>query len=149
MTTTTPFFSPEKMYTESKDWLSFVNFVKTEYLFLLDTMKDVILPARNDDTQIEKEEIIDAINRSEKRNNTITRMVNSHIRFLEDCIEKKDNKNQCSFINEHKSILVTINKYKKEYYRLKKQLIDIIKKARKDEKLEYLLDIKENFECVQ
>ena len=93
MTTTTPFFSPEKMYTESKDWLSFLNFVKTEYLFLLDTMKDVILPARNDDTQIEKEEIIDAINRSEMRNNTFTRMVNSHIRFLEDCIEKKDNKN--------------------------------------------------------
>ena len=61
-------------------------------------MKEVILPARNDDTQIEKEEIIDAINRSEMRNNTITRMVNSHIRFLEDCIEKKDNKNQCSFI---------------------------------------------------
>ena len=57
MTTTTPFFSPEKMHTESKDQLSFVNFVKTEYLFLLDTMKDVILPARNDDTQIEKEEI--------------------------------------------------------------------------------------------
>ena len=112
-------------------------------------MKDVILPTRNDNTQIEKEEIIDAINRSEKRNITITRMVNSHIRLLEDCIEKKDNKNQSSFINEHKSILVTINKYKKEYNRLKKQLIDIIKKTRKEEKLEYLLDSKGNFECVQ
>ena len=137
------------MYAESKDWLSFVNFVKTEYLFLLDTMKDVILPARNDDTQIEKEEIIDAINRSEKRNNTITRMVNSHIRFLKDCIEENDSQNQDSFISEHRSILVTINRYKKDYNRLKKQLINIIKKARKEEKLEYLLDSKGDFEYVQ
>ena len=142
MTTIVPLFNPEKMHDESKDWLSFVNFIKTEYLFLLDTIKDVILPTTNDYTQIEKEEIIDAINRSEKRNNIITRMINSHIGFLEDCIEENDKQNQDAFISEHKSIKTTVNRYKIDYDRLKKQIINIIKNARKEEKLEYLLDSK-------
>ncbi|SHG92090.1 hypothetical protein [Winogradskyella jejuensis] len=140
-TTSTP-FNATILNEKTKSWLSDLLFIKDEHKFLLDATNETTLEITNDDTQIEREEIIDAINRSEKRNCMLINTVENHLECLDNCILDSTSKTKEEFVDKHLLLQAKVTKNIATFKRLKKQLFEIIKKAKKHEKLEYLLDSK-------
>jgi len=88
-------------------------------------------------------EIIDVINRSQKRNNLLIEAVKVHESELQIMVDEIDQpKEEESYKKEHRGLIIEISEFKKNFRSLKNQLFDIIKNIKKQEKQIRLLDRK-------
>ena len=135
--------SPEEMHLHSKEWLSELNFIKDEHLFFEDLITSFTLQMIDPEKFAHNKEIIDALNRSQKKNNLLIEALKVHENELEIMVDGIDQpKEEASYKNEHKGLILEINEFQKDYIALKKQLFDIVKTIKKDEKNRRLLDRK-------
>ena len=135
--------SSEEMHEASKQWLSELNFVKDEHLFFEDLVTQFTSQLIAFGNFSSNEEIIDAINLSQKQNNTLIEAVKIHKNELQIMVDQIDQlEEERAYAKEHSDLIIAITKFLKEYRSLKTQLFDIIKNIKKEEKNRYLLDRK-------
>ncbi len=94
--------SADEMYEESKKWLSELSFIKDEHLFFEDIIKTYTLQLINDKEFSETKEMVDVLNKSQKRNNLLIESVKTHkndIKILLDGIDQP--KEEENFKKEH------------------------------------------------
>ena len=133
--------SADEMHDGSKEWLSQLEFVKDEHLFFEDLIKSYTLQLIKPEKFAHNKEIIDAINRSQKRNNLLIEAVKVHeneLQILVDGINQP--KEEEAYKKEHRGLIIKISEFLKNYRTLKTELFDIMKKIKKEEKIRLLLD---------
>lgn len=144
-TTFKEWMSAEEMHNLSKKWLSELNFIKDEHHFFEDLVNKTDFEFIEDVKHADRAEIIDAINRSQKRNNMLTNLIKTHINALDILVDGKDElAKETHYKNEHTYITATVNKHLKNYNSLKSQLLEIVKDIRKVEKQRQLINRKDN-----
>lgn len=131
----------EQMHEASKEWLSELEFVKDEHIFFEDLITKFTSELLEFGDFSDKIEIIDAINRSEKQNNSLFEAVKAHENGLQIMIDGIDQiEKEKAYTKEHRDLIIAIADYLKEYKSLKKQLFNIIKNIKKEEKQRSLID---------
>lgn len=134
-------FSAENMHKHTQDWLSELNFVKDEHLFFEDLVKTYTNQLIATKKFSENKDIIDAINRSEKRNAMLIDAVQVHRNALEIIIDGIDQpKEEENYKNEHGNLIMMVSNYLKDYRSLKSQLFSLFEDLLKKEKQQRLLD---------
>ena len=133
--------SADQMHKASKDWLSELRFIKDEHLFFEDLIKSFTLQLINPEKFSHNKEIIDALNRSQKKNNLFIETVKVHENKLQIMVDGIDQlKEEEAYKKEHRRLIIDISDFKKNYRILKTQLFDIIKSIKKEEKQRRLID---------
>jgi hypothetical protein len=135
--------SSEEMHEASKQWLSELNFVKDEHLFFEDLVTQFTSQLIAFGNFSSNKEIIDAINRSQKQNNTLIEAVKIHKNELKIMVDGIDQiEEEKAYTKGHSDLIIAITEFLKEYKSLKTQLFDIIKSIKKENKNRHLLDRK-------
>ena len=120
--------SADQMHEASKDWLSELRFIKDEHLFFEDLIKSFTLQLINPEKFSHNKEIIDALNRSQKKTAFFIETVNVHENKLQIMVDGIDqSKEEEAYKKEHRGLIIDISDFKKNYRILKTQLFDIIK----------------------
>ena len=133
--------SADQMHEASKDWLSELRFIKDEHLFFEDLIKSFTLQLINPEKFSHNKEIIDALNRSQKKTTFFIETVNVHENKLQIMVDGIDqSKEEEAYKKEHRGLIIDISDFKKNYRILKTQLFDIIKSIKKEEKQRRLID---------
>ncbi|MBR9846061.1 MAG: hypothetical protein GYB35_08130 [Algicola sp.] len=133
--------SAEQMHEASKEWLSELRFIQDEHLFFEDLITTFTSPIISSGKFSDTKEIIDAIYKSEKENNTLIKAVKTHENKLQIMVDGKNQlKEEKAYLREHKSLIITISEFLKNYKSLKSQLFNIIKAIKKEEKFKHLID---------
>ncbi len=135
--------SAEEMHRDSKKWLSELEFIKDEHLFFEDLIKSYTLQMIAPEKFSHNKEIIDAINRSQKKNNLLIEAVKVHENELQIMVDGiNQSREEDAYKKEHRGLLIEISEYENNYRTLKNQLFGIIKSIKKEEKSRHLLDRK-------
>ncbi|MEM5565499.1 hypothetical protein WNY78_10305 [Psychroserpens sp. AS72] len=135
--------SAEEMHEASKEWLSELRFIKDEHLFFEDLITTFTTQLLEFEAFSDTKEIVDAINRSQKRNNVLIEAVKIHENELQIMVDGIDQlKEEKTYTKEHSDLIIAIADYIKEYKSLKTQLFEIIKSVKKEEKLSHIIDKK-------
>lgn len=131
------------MHETSKEWLSELNFIKDEHLFFEDLVTQFTSQLLAFDNFSNNKEIVDAINRSQKRNNTLIEAIKIHENELQVMVDGIDQlEEEKAYTKEHSDLIIATTDFLKEYRTLKTQLFDIIKNIKKEDKNRHLLDRK-------
>ena len=134
------FLSAEEMHKASLGWLRELEFIKDEHLFFEDMITSFSLQLIQNKGFEQNVEIIDIINASQKRNNSLIKIIKKHdknLRLLVDGIDQI--KEETVYKQEHRNLIEVINEHLKEYKSLKTQLFAIIKGVIKKEKQKKLM----------
>ena len=134
------FLSAEEMHKASVGWLRELEFIKDEHLFFEDMITSFSLQLIQNKGFEQNVEIIDVINSSQKRNNSLIKIIKKHdknLRLLVDGIDQI--KEETIYKQEHRNLIEVINEHLKEYKSLKTQLFAIIKGVIKKEKQKKLM----------
>ncbi len=135
--------SPEEMHKQSLAWLSELNFIKDEHLFFEDLIKTFTIELLELKDFSNDKEIVDAINRSEKRTIQFIDAVIAHEKGLKIMVDEIDQPtDEKAYKEEHKKLAVEVNQFLQEYRMLKSQVFNIIKDVKKEVKYRTLLDRK-------
>jgi hypothetical protein len=135
------YLSPEDMHMESQNLLLDLLFTKDEHLFFEDLVTTYTSQLIEENVFSDNKEIIDTINRSQKRNNELIELIKKHENKLEILIDGIDQPTEeKQYRNEHTNLIQVYNVFHKYYKLLKTQLFDIIISIKKEEKLRRLLD---------
>ncbi len=133
--------SADQMHEASKEWLSELRFIKDEHHFFEDLIKSYTLQLISPEKFSHNKEIIDAINRSQKKNNFFIEAVNVHeneLKIMVDGVNELEKEQ--AYKKDHRGLIIKISEFKKNYRSLKMQLFDILKTIKKEEKQRRLLD---------
>jgi hypothetical protein len=131
------------MHEASKEWLSELNFIKDEHLFFEDLVTQFTSQLIAFGNFSSNKEIIDAINRSQKQNNTLVEAVKVHENELKIMVDEIDQiEEEKAYTKEYSDLIIAITEFLKEYKLLKTQFFDIIKSIKKEDKNRHLLDRK-------
>jgi hypothetical protein len=131
----------EEIHTESKNLLSELEFIKDEHLFFEDLIKSYTLQMIKPEKFSHNKEIIDAINRSQKKNNLLIEAIKVHeneLKIIVDGINQP--KEEDAYKKSHRQLIIETNDFFKNYRVLKTQLFDIVKRIKKEDKAERLID---------
>ena len=130
----------DQMHNKSKEWLSELKFIKDEHLFFEDLIKSYTLELLEPQKYVHNKEIIDAINKSKKRNNLLIEAIKVHKNKLQIMVDNKDQpKEEEAYKKEHLDLIIEYSEFEKKYRTLKIQLFDIIKTIKKHQKQRLLI----------
>lgn len=133
-------YSADELHEASQNWLIELKFIKDEHLFFEDifsTFSVQLIEAKGFE---EKTEIIDAINESQRSNNSLIKEIKKHdkdLRLLVDGIDQREK--EMGYKREHRKLMAKVDEHLKEYKLLKTQLFSTIKELFKIEKLKKLM----------
>ena len=135
--------SAEEMHEASKEWLSELLFIKDEHLFFEDLIKSYTLQLIEPEKFSDNKEVIDILNRSQKRNNLLIEAIKVHENELQIIVDGVNQlKEEKAYRNSHQGLIKEIKEFQTNYRNLKTQLFDIIKSIKKEDKRNHLLDNK-------
>ncbi|NNC49139.1 MAG: hypothetical protein HKO01_01215 [Flaviramulus sp.] len=127
--------SPEEMHNESQEWLSELRFMKDEHLFFEDLVKSYTLQLISPEKFSHNAEIIEAINKSRKKNGLLIKAIIVHINNLKIMVDGIDQiEEEEAYKKEHRRLTLENSDQLRKYRILKTQLFDIIKNIKKEEK---------------
>jgi translation initiation factor 2 gamma subunit (eIF-2gamma) len=132
--------SAEDMHSNSKEWLSELEFIKDEHLFFEDLIKSFTLQLIDKKNFSDNRKVIKAINSSSKENEILIKVVSKHENNLTILVDGIDQpKAEQVYRDEHRNLTVIVHKFSKDFKQLKLKLFDIIKNIKKTEKQKHLL----------
>jgi hypothetical protein len=132
--------SADEMHQASQEWLSELRFIKDEHLFFEDLIRSYTSLIIESDKFSDIKEVIDIINRSQKRNNVLIESIKIHENELKIMVDGIDQiEEEKAYTKEHSDLIIAISEFTKEYKSLKTQLFDIIKSIKKEDKLRHLI----------
>ena len=133
-------YSAEELHKSSQAWLLELEFIKDEHLFFEDLMTSLTLQLIDSIGFEEDIEIIDALNMSQKQNNSLIKDIKKHDKDLKLMVDGIDQpKEEREYKNAHRKLMTKVDEYLKEYKSLKTQLFTILKKVFKKEKQKRLM----------
>ena len=106
------FLSAEEMHKASLGWLRELEFIKDEHLFFEDMITSFSLQLIQNKGFEQNVEIIDVINASQKRNNSLIKIIKKHdknLRLLVDGIDQI--KEETVYKQEHRNLIEVINEH--------------------------------------
>ena len=130
----------EDMHEASKQWLSELKFIADEQLFFQDLIKDHTLQLVDKSVFADTKAIIDALEKSKKKNTDLLEAVKTHendLVILVDEIDQIDEEK--AYKKEHRGLVSLMSAFFIEYRTLKTKLFRIVKEAIKKEKQQRLL----------
>ena len=132
--------SAEEMHETSKQFLSELNFIKDEQLFLNDLVKSFTLQLIDTDIFEESKKVIDQIQRFEKDMETLLKKVRAHENQLQIMVDDIDQLTmEKAYIVTHKELLNDVNEYVVKYRKVKERLFKVVSSVMKREKQKRLL----------
>ncbi|WP_046756688.1 hypothetical protein [Kordia jejudonensis] len=133
--------SPEEMHEDSLNWLSELNFIKDEHFFFGNLLQTFSVPLSELDVFSNEKEIIDVLNRSQRRTNTLIEAVTTHERELKIMVDGINQPvDEKKYKDTHRDLKVETLAFLENYRMLKTQIFDIIKEIKKEEKFRTLFD---------
>lgn len=133
--------SAEQMHQDSKEWLSELLFIKDEHLFFEDLINSFTLQLIEPEKFSNNKEIIDALNRSQKKNNLLIEAIKVHENELQIMLDGiNQTKDEAAYRKSHKGLIMELSEFDKYYKSLKAQIFEIIKNIKKEDKRNHLLD---------
>lgn len=133
--------SIEDMHSNSKEWLSELNFIKDEQLFLEDLIKSFTLQLIELQDFTKNKKIIDAISDSSKENEALLKVVKKHESKLEALVDGTNQLQKEKLYKEkHTDLTLTIHQFLTDYKLLKLAFFKVIKKIKKTQKQKRLLN---------
>ena len=97
----------DEMHNKSKEWLSELKFIKDEHLFFEDLIKSYTLELLEPQKYVHNKEIIDAINKSKKRNNLLIDAIKVHKNKLQIMVDNKEQpKEEEAYKKEHLDLII-------------------------------------------
>lgn len=133
--------SPEEMHETSLEWISELNFVRDEQLFLNDLVKAYTLQITSLGLLDESRKLITAISNSEAEADQLLKKVQVHENQLSIMIDDIDQpKMEKAYTETHRDMIFAIDTYLANYRKLKGSLFQMISKVMKKEKQKRLLN---------
>ncbi len=133
--------SAEEMHKHTLDWLSELEFIKDEHLFFEGLIKSFTLQLIDTKRFSESKEIVDAVNHSEKGTHLLIEAIKVHRNDLKIMVDGNNQpKEEEGYKEEHRSLIIMIGEFLKDYQSLKTQIFEIIQEILKKEKQSRLLD---------
>ena len=130
----------EEMHDASRNWISELNFIKDEQHFLEELIKSYTLQLIDNDNFVKSKDIVDTMNKLQKKNKTLLEAVKIHENKLEIMVDGIDQiKEEQAYKNKHRELIIYVNKYLKDYRTLKSRLFEVIKVVMKKAKQKRLL----------
>ena len=128
------------MHEASRNWLSELRFIKDEQQFLSNLIKSYTLQLIDASHFAESKKIVETLEALQKKNKKYIETVKAHENELLIMVDGIDQlQEEEAYRNEHRTLLVNINYYFKEYRKLKKQVFRTIEDIMKHEKQKRLL----------
>ena len=135
--------SADEMHNASQDWLSELKFIGDEHLFFEDLVTSYTLQLIEGKKFTESKALIEAINKSKKRNILLIEAVQTHENDLQIMVDGVNElKKEDAYTKEHLQLVTIINDFLSDYKTLKLKLFDTIKTIKKEEKQKHLIDKK-------
>jgi len=135
--------SAETMHKNSIEWLSDLEFMKDEQLFFDDLIKSYTLQLIDLKHFKESKRIIDTLSKLQKRTNLLIESIKTHKNDLKIMVDGIDQpKEEEGYKSAHRSLIVKINGFVKEYRVLKTEFFSLMKNIKKEEKQKHLIDKK-------
>lgn len=127
--------SPEEMHHGSQEWLSELRFIKDEHLFFEDLINTYTMQLISSERIMHNKEVIDAINKSQKRNGLLIKAIINHINKLEIMVDGIDQPTEEeAYKKEHRRLIIAVSEYLKSYRKLKSRLFENLKYILKKQK---------------
>ncbi|SDS57786.1 hypothetical protein SAMN05216503_3503 [Polaribacter sp. KT25b] len=134
--------SAEEMHNNSKEWLLELEFLNDEYLFFEDLIKWNTLQLIDFQAYSKSKEIVENFSKSKNTNDTLIKLIKKHENELEILVDGIDQpKEETAYKKEHKALLISFKNHLKEHRALKSSLFDILKKIKKSEKQNRIIDV--------
>lgn len=128
------------MHEASRNWLSELRFIKDEQQFLSNLIKSYTLQLIDASHFAESKKIVETLEALQKKNKKYIETVKAHENELLIMVDGIDQlQEEEAYRNKHRTLLVNINYYFKEYRKLKKQVFRAIEDIMKHEKQKRLL----------
>lgn len=128
------------MHEASRNWLSELRFIKDEQQFLSNLIKSYTLQLIDASHFAESKKIVETLEALQKKNKKYIETVKAHENELLIMVDGIDQlQEEEAYRNKHRTLLVNINYYFKEYRKLKKQVFRTIEDIMKHEKQKRLL----------
>lgn len=128
------------MHEASRNWLSELRFIKDEQQFLSNLIKSYTLQLIDASHFAESKKIVETLEALQKKNKKYIETVKTHENELLIMVDGIDQlQEEEAYRNKHRTLLVNINYYFKEYRKLKKQVFRAIEDIMKHEKQKRLL----------
>jgi Ni,Fe-hydrogenase maturation factor len=128
------------MHEASRNWLSELRFIKDEQQFLSYLIKSYTLQLIDASHFAESKNIVETLEALQKKNKKYIETVKAHENELLIMVDGIDQlQEEEAYRNKHRTLLVNINYYYKEYRKLKKQVFRTIEDIMKHEKQKRLL----------
>ncbi|HLT34358.1 MAG TPA: hypothetical protein VKZ98_11245 [Aquaticitalea sp.] len=140
-TTYVEWLNAEEMHEHVQQWMSELEFANDEFRFLEDLIKTYTLQLIESKQFSDNKEIIDAINRTGKRNHLLLEAIRVHSNELEILMDGIDQpKDEESYKERHRDLILRVKEFLLDYRSLKTQLFSMIQSILKKEKQRLLLD---------
>ena len=133
--------SPEDMHGETLQWLSELNFVHDEQLFLNSLVKHYTTQLIETKYYRESKELVGLILDAENEVKILMKKIQTHENQLEIMVDDIDQpKMEQAYKETHKELITTMASYLENYKALKKRLFALISKVMRSEKQKRLLN---------
>ncbi|VAW14171.1 hypothetical protein MNBD_BACTEROID03-743 [hydrothermal vent metagenome] len=133
--------SAEEMHETSLRWMSELNFVRDEQLFLNNLVKSHTLQLTDKTIFEESKVVVDIILRAEKDAIILMKKIQAHINQLDIMVDDIDQlKMEKAYIETHKELTTVFLLYMTEYREAKKRLFVLVSGVMKKQKQKRLLN---------
>lgn len=146
MTTSTPrynyveWLSAEEMHEASKNWLSELQFILDEQLFLNNLVTSYTLQLIDKDVLEQSKKIVEQLQQSEKTRASLFKKVQDHGKKFEIIVDDVDQlQMEKAYRATHKVLLRSMNEYAESYKEVKEKLFKLVSTLMKKERHKRLL----------
>lgn len=123
------------MRENTRKWLSELEFVRDEELFLDDLIKSYTLQLIDSKHFEESKKIVDRLKEFHKKTDNMMNLVKSHERKLKVMVDGIDqNKEEDNYKDEHRWLTKSVEQFLKKYWIFKSQMFHLIKNIIKEQK---------------
>jgi len=132
--------SPDVMHEESKKWLSELRFIKDEEHFFEDLVKLFTLKLIDYKNYANTKALINSLKNLRSKNQELINTVVIHEKDLYILLDGKDQlKEEADYKDKHRTLLIAVKHFFKDYRKLKREVFKIVKEIMKNEKRKKLL----------
>jgi hypothetical protein len=132
--------SPEEMHVSCLQWLSEINFMEDEHMFLEDMLKEYTLPVLEAHLYEKARNLVTELGSLDKKRAELKNRLLKHRKELEIMVDDKDQlEEETQFKEEHRRIKNEFGHFNQKYRNLKQEIFLTVSTALKDQKQKRLL----------
>lgn len=131
--------SVQELHTESKLWISEINFINDEIRFLEHLLSSKYIDCIAAGLYNKIEELVHKLTEQKKVGKTLKIVINEQETILNDLIKINNVLSNKNYLENHKKLEFEMNYHVKKYRRLKKQIFEIVENVMKQKSQKKLI----------